>query len=203
MAARTRVVITHRALELGHGFLPIIDRLKVNGARLPEDAEYYGVDMLRLMTNGVDARELPGIKRSLAQTVKRIKAHPRAKLFTMDARKLEFPDNFFDSVHMVNFLNSSHLTSPFKAQRAAVNEIVDQCIREAHRVLRPGGHLLVVHDLTDVRKDGLAHIVAVGGFTDVTNEPSVPEWFSHIPINYHGQNPIAQWPPLVRVYRKD
>ena len=63
-------------------------------------------------------------------------ARDRLEVRSMDARELDFPDASFDAV--VSFSSIEHFGGPSDIARAA---------REIGRVLRPGGHALVVTEL--------------------------------------------------------
>ncbi|OIO26078.1 hypothetical protein AUJ14_02950 [Candidatus Micrarchaeota archaeon CG1_02_55_22] len=117
----------------------------------------------------------------------------------MDARKMSFPDEYFDSVHMNNVLNANNY-------EGVPNSEVECILREAGRVLRPGGHLMIVHDLADARSDVLERVQAAGGFKQISaNSSGLPSWYTNIPVNYKKVDgrTFAKWPPEVLVFRKD
>ena len=73
-------------------------------------------------------------KKDLASAQKRLANHP-VKLMEMNAESLEFDDNSFDTVCMAYSLH--HLNR------------IDKALDEMHRVLRPGGNLIIQEEFRD------------------------------------------------------
>ncbi len=112
------------------------------------------------------AKEVVGIDQSdavLKRTLRELKSVDNAKVFKMNARKLEFPDNCFDqTVCMFNTLGN-------------MNDEVD-ILREMKRVTKKGGRIIFsLYNLESVseriefyRKSGMTN-VAVDGTTIRSN----------------------------------
>lgn len=188
----------HRMLEIGHGFSPITFRLAVNGTNLPDNVYYVGIDHPKYfawtLAPRIKARVLADLKSLRAGMLSR----PNTEVYSMDATRLRFPDCSFDSVHMNNVLNQNALKS-------MPNEFIESMIAEARRVLVPGGHLVILHDLKDHRTDAQERVAAVGGFTEIRpNDPSLPNWFVETSLPPEFLKTIGVVRPEVerRVFRK-
>ncbi|MBI4052996.1 MAG: class I SAM-dependent methyltransferase [Candidatus Diapherotrites archaeon] len=168
-----------RILEVGHGNCPLITRLRFNGASLPPDTHYVAIDSSRHFLNGIPAHLKHGAKAELRHVREDLMSQG-VEVHSMEAQRLNFPDSHFDSVHFNNVLNAEEL-------KELPNSEVEKIIAEAVRVLKPGGHLVIMHDLHNKRSDARERVLSANGMEELHNKTQRPAWFSNIPLNIRGK----------------
>jgi len=110
------------------------DAASYTGKSILEIGTGAGSDFLEWYKHGVDATGVDLTDAAIEHTRRHLALEgyevPEDKLFRADAEALPFPDDKFDMVYSYGVLHHSPDT--------------EQCLREACRVLKPGGHLRIM-----------------------------------------------------------
>lgn len=120
------------------------------GSKILEGGCGIGQNIYGLKTWGYDAFGVD----FAPKTVEKIKINfPELKVFLQDVRKLDFPDNFFDGYWSLGVIE--HFWEGY-----------DEVLREAKRVIRPGGYLFLTFPYMSLLRNLKARLKFYKSFQD-------------------------------------
>jgi len=123
--------VEHQRYEVSDTWIPkTIDFHLAKGKKLLEIGFGIGTDLLEFCKAGAEVYGIDITEEHLRLAARNFELHGKnATLRLCDCAAIDFPDNFFDVVYSLGVLHHTPDTV--------------RCISEAHRVLKPGGQLII------------------------------------------------------------